>query len=225
MSTITQNIREIKESLPEAVTLVAVSKTKPVEDIIDAYNGGQIIFGENRVQEIVDKFPVLPSDTRLHMIGHLQTNKVKYIIDKVAMIEGVDSLKLINVINKEALKADLIIDILLQFHIAEEESKFGFSLEEIEKIYEDGLIEPLKNIRIRGVMGMATFTEDKDQVRIEFRNLSSIFKEVKSKYYGENKDFDVVSMGMSGDYPLAIEEGSTMIRVGSAIFGSRIKYN
>ncbi len=174
------------------------------------------------MHEIVDKYPGLPEGARLHMIGHLQTNKVKYIIDKVAMIEGVDSVKLLKVINKEARKANLIIDVLFQFHIAAEETKYGFSLEEVEQVHNDGEVVLLNNLRIRGLMGMATFTDDMDQIRTEFRKLAEYFKTIKRQYYSTNDYFDTISMGMSGDYKIAIEEGSNMIRVGSAIFGARI---
>ncbi len=222
MSEIAKNISEINSTLPPHVTLVAVSKTKPLEAILEAYKGGQKVFGENRVHEIVDKYPGLPEGARLHMIGHLQTNKVKYIIDKVAMIEGVDSVKLLKVINKEARKANLIIDVLFQFHIAAEETKYGFSLEEVEQVHNDGEVVLLNNLRIRGLMGMATFTDDMDQIRTEFRKLAEYFKTIKRQYYSTNDYFDTISMGMSGDYKIAIEEGSNMIRVGSAIFGARI---
>ena len=223
MGTITENISSFRSSLPEGVTLVAVSKTKPVQDILEAYNAGHRVFGENRVQEIIEKHPSLPGDLRMHMIGHLQTNKVKYIIDKVSMIEGVDSYKLLKVINKEALKHKLIIDVLLQFHIAEEDSKFGFSIEEVEHLLDNGDLDLLENVRIRGVMGMATFTDDLEKVRMEFKTLKSYFDILKNKYYIDSQHFDQVSMGMSGDYRVAIEEGSTMIRVGSAIFGLRYR--
>jgi len=221
MTSISDNIKQLRLSIPKDITLVAVSKTKPLADIIEAYNAGHRTFGENRVQEIIDKHPGLPADIRLHMIGHLQTNKVKYIIDKVNMIEGVDSLKLLRVIDKEANKKGLIVNVLLQFHIADEESKFGFSLEEVLEMHVTGEIPELNGVRICGVMGMATYTDDMDKVRSEFRQLSNIYTRLKSEYYADSISFQEISMGMSGDYKVAIEEGSTMIRVGSAIFGAR----
>lgn len=221
MSGIARNILQLKSSIPEGVTLVAVSKTKTVEDIMEAYRAGQRVFGENRVQEIIEKHPLLPSDLRIHMIGHLQTNKVKYIIDKVKMIEGVDSFKLLGVIDREAAKKNLRPDVLLQFHIAEEESKYGFTFGEVMEFHETAAIGEYHNICIRGVMGMATFTDDMTQVRKEFKTLRQYFDILKNKYYSNINAFDQVSMGMSGDYRIAIEEGSTMIRVGSAIFGLR----
>lgn len=221
MSGIARNILQLKSSIPEGVTLVAVSKTKTVEDIMEAYRAGQRVFGENRVQEIIEKHPLLPSDLRIHMIGHLQTNKVKYIIDKVKMIEGVDSFKLLGVIDREAAKKNLRPDVLLQFHIAEEESKYGFTFGEVMEFHETAAIGEYHNICIRGVMGMATFTDNMTQVRKEFKTLRQYFDILKNKYYSNADTFDQVSMGMSGDYRIAIEEGSTMIRVGSAIFGLR----
>ncbi len=221
MTVISDNIKHFKLSIPESVTLVAVSKTKPLEDILEAYSVGQRIFGENRVQEIIDKYPGLPDDLNLHMIGHLQTNKVKYIIDKVFMIESVDSLKLLRVIDKEAKKKGIQANILLQFYIADEESKYGFSLEEILGFHKSSELNDLSGVNICGVMGMATFTEDMDKVRSEFRQLKNIFDILKNDYYLNNSNFKEISMGMSGDYKIAIEEGSTMIRIGSSIFGER----
>ena len=221
MTDISDNIKHFKLSIPESVTLVAVSKTKPLEDILEAYSVGQRIFGENRVQEIIDKYPGLPDDLNLHMIGHLQTNKVKYIIDKVFMIESVDSLKLLRVIDKEAKKKGIQANILLQFYIADEESKYGFSLEEILGFHKSSELNDLSGVNICGVMGMATFTEDMDKVRSEFRQLKNIFDILKNDYYLNNSNFKEISMGMSGDYKIAIEEGSTMIRIGSSIFGER----
>ena len=223
MGNISENIRSLKSSIPENLTLVAVSKTKPLEDILEAYNSGHLIFGENRVQEIVEKQPLLPGDIELHMIGHLQTNKVKHIIDKVHMIEGVDSLKLLNIINREAVRKNLIVKILLQFHIADEETKYGFSLEEICDLLDTMNSESLTGVEICGVMGMATFTEDIDKLRSEFKRLKYIFDRLKTEYFSTNSIFKEISMGMSGDFRIAIEEGSTMIRVGSAIFGLRNK--
>jgi pyridoxal phosphate enzyme (YggS family) len=221
MTSISDNIKDFRLSIPEDVTLVAVSKTKPIDAIRQAYNAGHRTFGENRVQEIIDKHPQLPDDIKLHMIGHLQTNKVKYIVDKVSMIEGVDSLKLIRIINKEAIKKGIVVDVLIQFHIADEETKYGFSLEEAIDMHDSGDLSDMKGLSVCGVMGMATYTEDKDQIRLEFKNLKTIFDTIKNNYYKNNTIFREISMGMSGDYDIAIEEGSTMIRVGSAIFGER----
>lgn len=221
MTGISDNIKHFKLSIPEDIKLVAVSKTKPLDDIMEAYRAGHRIFGENRVQEILDKYPELPKDIKLHMIGHLQTNKVKYIIDKVHMIEAVDSLKLLRVIDKEAQKKGIEANILLQFHIADEESKYGFSIEDILEFYESGEPDEMSGVNICGVMGMATFTEDYDKVRSEFRQLKNIFDRLKADYFANDSNFREISMGMSGDYHVAIEEGSTMIRIGSAIFGER----
>lgn len=214
-------IRQIKESIPEGVKLIAVSKTKPVSDILNGYNGGQRIFGENKVQELVDKYEALPKDIEWHLIGHLQTNKVKYIAPFVSLIHAVDSLKLLQEINKEAKKNNRIINCLLQFHIASEDTKFGLSFEEAEELLKDEAFFQLEHVNIVGVMGMASFTEDEDQIRDEFRTLYNYFQIIKSHYFKFNPDFKEISMGMSGDYLLAIEEGSTMVRVGSAIFGGR----
>jgi len=217
---IPQKINEIVNSIPQNVKLVAVSKTKPNEDIMEAYEGGYRIFGENKPQELTRKFNELPKDIEWHMIGHLQSNKVKYIAPFVSLIHAVDSLKLLKEINKQAKKNDRIIDCLLQFHIAEEQTKFGFSLIEAEEILDSGAFKELENVRIVGVMGMATFTDDKEQVRKEFQNLKFNFDQLKSKHFVSD-EFKEISMGMSGDYKLAIEEGSTMVRVGSTIFGAR----
>jgi PLP dependent protein len=218
---IAQNISLINREIPEEVTLVAVSKTKPVEAIREAYLAGQRHFGENKVQEMNEKQPQLPEDIKWHLIGHLQSNKVKYIAPYVHLIHSVDSLKLLQEINKQAQKNQRIIDCLLQFHIAEEETKFGLTLEEAETILKSQEYRSFEHIRIVGVMGMATFTEDESQVRKEFRQLKSIFDKLKLQFFSELSHFREVSMGMSGDYKLAIEEGSTLIRVGSSIFGSR----
>jgi len=196
--------------------LVAVSKTKPQEAIKEMYDCGQRIFGENRVQELIEKECALPSDIAWHMIGHLQTNKVKYIAPFISMIHSVDSMKLLKEINKQATKNSRTIDVLLQFHIAQESEKYGFTVEEISKeiyIYE--------NVRICGVMGMATFTSNMDQVRSEFQALKKIYDSLKKEYFPNTEVFSEVSMGMSGDYELALEEGSTLIRIGSLLFGSR----
>jgi pyridoxal phosphate enzyme (YggS family) len=218
---ISEHLHEIIHTLPEHVTLIAVSKTKPVSDILEAYNAGQRHFGENKVQEMMDKYPQLPKDIHWHLIGHLQTNKVKYIAPFVSLIHSVDSLKLLKEINKQAEKNNRVIDCLLQFHIATEETKFGLDLEEASDLLDSNDLRNLHNIRIVGVMGMASFTDDEEQVRKEFRHLRSIFDKLKNTRFPHENSFSVISMGMSGDYQLAIEEGSTMVRVGSSIFGSR----
>ncbi|MDQ2180427.1 YggS family pyridoxal phosphate-dependent enzyme [Marinifilum sp. D714] len=218
---IPEKIEEIKKSIPENVTLVAVSKTKPNEAIMEAYNGGYRIFGENKPQELTRKFNELPKDIIWHMIGHLQTNKVKYIAPFVSLIHAVDSLKLLKEINKQALKNNRVIDCLLQFHIADEDTKFGLDLSDARQIINSEEYQNMQNVRIVGVMGMATYTDDENQVRSEFSNLKSIYSELKSKFFSAEESFKEISMGMSGDYKLAIEEGSTMIRVGSTIFGAR----
>ncbi|HNS42086.1 MAG TPA: YggS family pyridoxal phosphate-dependent enzyme [Taishania sp.] len=216
--------QEIFQSIPSTVTLVAVSKTKPVEAILEIYNQGQRVFGENKVQEMCDKQAVLPQDIQWHLIGHLQTNKVKYIAPFVTMIHAVDSLKLLAEINKQAKKHNRIIDCLLQFHIAQEDTKFGLDTQEAKELLESTEFQAMENIRIRGVMGMATFTEDEAQIHNEFKALATIFNSLKATYFSEQLTFDTRSMGMSGDYQIAIEEGSTMVRIGSLIFGNR-NYN
>ena len=217
---ITQNLQQIKSTLPEHVTLVAVSKTKPVSDLMEAYNAGQRVFGENYVQELVDKQPQLPKDVAWHFIGHLQSNKVKYIAPFVSLIHGVDSLKLLQEINKQALKNNRVIDCLLQVYIAEEESKFGLDETELRAILSSEELKNLKNIKIVGLMGMSTFTDNQAQVKKEFQNLKAVFDKYKT-LKTENCDLKTLSMGMSGDYQLAIECGSTMVRIGSSIFGVR----
>ncbi len=205
----------------ENVTLVAVSKTKPIYMLQEAYDAGQRVFGENKVQEMVEKYELMPKDIKWHMIGHLQSNKVKYIAPFVDLIHGVDSLKLLEEINKQAKKNHRIISCLLQFHIAQEETKFGLSLEEAESLLSGEAFSALQNIQIAGVMGMATFTDDTEQVRKEFKSLKSHFEVLRNKYFPQQNTFIEISMGMSDDYPIAMEEGSTLIRVGSKIFGSR----
>ncbi|MDB0011661.1 YggS family pyridoxal phosphate-dependent enzyme [Crocinitomicaceae bacterium] len=218
---IEENLKVVQKEIPEGVTLVAVSKTKPNSDIEKLYNIGQRIFGENKVQELVDKHEVLPKDIQWHLIGHLQTNKVKYIAPFVSLIHSIDSFKLLKEVNKEGKKNDRVIDCLLQFHIAEEDSKFGLSMDEANEILASKEFVEMRNISVVGVMGMATFTDDELQVSNEFRNLESYFNVLKSHYFKFNDSFKEISMGMSGDYKLAIEEGSTMVRVGSSIFGLR----
>jgi len=214
-----ENLQEVIEKFPEYVRLVAVSKTKPNKMIKEVYDAGQRVFGENKVQELIVKYPALPKDIKWHFIGHLQTNKIKFIAPYVSMIEAVDSLKLLKEINKQAQKNERTIDCLLQFHIAVEEVKFGFSKEEAIEMLESESFQSLKNIRIAGVMGMATFTSNMEQVRNEFRTLKNSFDFFKKKYFDDN--FKEISMGMSGDYKIAIEEGSTNVRIGTAIFGGR----
>ncbi len=218
---IAEDLLEIKGQLPEQVRLVAVSKTKPCEDILEAYHAGHRIFGENKVQEITDKYAELPKDIEWHFIGHLQTNKVKFIAPFVHLLHGVDSLKLLRVIDKEARKNERRIDCLLQMKIAREESKFGLTEMEVEALLCSDEFQDMKNIRITGVMGMATYTSDMALVRNEFRKLYSIFNTLQEKYFSEQKDFREISMGMSHDYQIAIEEGATLVRIGSSIFGER----
>jgi len=218
---IKNRLDKIRKNIPSHVELIAVSKTKPNEDLTEAYNAGQRHFGENKVQEMVDKFETLPKDIKWHLIGHLQTNKVKYIASFVHLIHAVDSLKLLVEINKQALKHNRIIPCLLQFHIAEEETKFGLNVKEAIEILESQEYKTLQNIQINGVMGMATYTNDETQIRTEFKNLKKIFDKLQSDYFKAKPNFNIISMGMSSDYILAIEEGSTMIRLGSTIFGER----
>ncbi len=206
---------------PTQTKLIAVSKTKPVEMVIDLYEKGQKCFGENRVLELVAKEEELPKDIEWHFIGHLQTNKVKLIAPFVACIHAVDSLKLLKEINKEALKNSRVIDVLLQFHIAEEESKFGLDLKEATQLLESGAFVSMHNIRICGVMGMATFTDDLSQVRREFQYLKKVFDQLKKQFFDDVAFFKEISMGMSGDYEVAVEEGSTMVRIGTLLFGKR----
>lgn len=215
------NYSKIAGKIPQNVTLVAVSKTKPVEEILPIYDAGQRIFGENKVQELCDKYDVMPKDIQWHLIGHLQTNKVKYVAPFVALIHAVDSLKLLQEINKQAKKNNRVIPCLLQFHIADEETKFGLSLEEGNELLKNDEFKLLENIQLAGVMGMATFTDDTTQVQNEFRTLKSIFDNLKLNHFSSSTHFKEISMGMSGDYEIAIKEGSTMVRIGSKIFGER----
>lgn len=217
---IASNLQNIKATLPENVTLVAVSKTKPISDLMEAYDAGQRIFGENKIQEMADKWEQMPKDILWHMIGHVQTNKVKFMAPFVQLVHGVDSLKLLQEINKQAAKNDRIIACLLQIHIAEEETKFGLDKTELQAILASDAFHEMKNIKVIGLMGMATFTDNKDQVKKEFLHLKSLYDEFKNQST-ENCQLSTVSMGMSGDYQLAVECGSTMVRVGSSIFGGR----
>ena len=221
---IQENLNIVRATVPSDVTLIAVSKTKPVSDLQEAYDAGQRIFGENKALEMRDKHQTLPADIQWHFIGHLQTNKIKYIAPFVTLIHAIDSLSLLEAVNKEAAKNDRIIDCLLQFHIAQEETKFGLDIEEAKSLLESESFKNLKNINICGVMGMATFTDNAAQVRNEFKNLKNIFETLKENYFKDNGSFKEISMGMSDDYPIAIEEGATMVRVGSKIFGAR-NYN
>lgn len=219
---IQKNIKEFNKLLNNTqCRLIAVSKTKPVEYIQEAYNAGQIEFGENKVQELREKPEQLPKDIKWHMIGHLQSNKVKYIAPFIYLIHAVDSLKLLAEINKQALKNNRTINCLLQVHIAQEEHKFGFDESDLEELLSSEVFQTLQNIKIAGLMGMATYTNDQDQIRSEFKTLKRIFDKSKNNYSSSNIELHELSMGMSDDYPIAIEEGSTMIRVGSKIFGAR----
>ena len=218
---IEQQIEQINREIPPQVQLIAVSKTKANSAILSAYSVGQRHFGENKVQELCDKWESLPKDIHWHIIGHLQTNKVKYIAPFIHLIHAVDSIKLLIEIDKQAKKHDRIISCLLQFHIAKEETKFGLSYSEATEILESSAYSPLENITIVGVMGMASFVEDEEEIVTEFNELADIFKKLKETFFKNKDSFKEISMGMSGDYLLAIEAGSTMIRVGSTIFGSR----
>ncbi len=215
------NLDKIHTDIPADVKLVAISKTKTVQNISEAYQWGQRIFGENKVQELVEKHPLLPEDIEWHFVGHLQTNKVKYIAPFVNLIHSVESLKLLKEINKEALKNNRIIDCLLQFYIAQEQTKFGLSINEAEEMLKSHEYLEMKNIKITGVMGMATFTDDMEVVRKEFRALKDHFNKLKNYFFAGTESFREISMGMSDDYKTAIEEGSTMIRLGSIVFGGR----
>ena len=214
---ITENLNDLKKTLKSGVTLVAVSKTKPVEAVVEAYNTGHRVFGENKVQEMTGKWEQLPKDIEWHMIGHLQRNKVKYMAPYVSLIHGVDSLKLLAEINKQALKHERTIDCLLQMHIAQEDTKFGLSEEELTALLVSDQFKAMNNVRIRGLMGMATFTENEAQIRSEFQFLKAQFDSLKKSL----PEVDILSMGMSGDYKIAMDCGSTMVRIGSSIFGAR----
>jgi pyridoxal phosphate enzyme (YggS family) len=221
MSDIAVNITSIKKRLPSNVRLVTVSKTIPDDEILIAYNTGQRCFGENRVQELLRKKEYLPGDIEWHMIGHLQSNKVKYIVPFISMIHSVDSFKLLSAINTEASKIPRVVECLFQMHIATEDTKFGFSMHELDDIISSQYFRDFKNVRICGVMGMATFTSDKAQIRKEFQYLAGCFKVLKNRYFEDSSYFREISCGMSGDFEIALEEGSTMVRIGSHIFGER----
>ena len=214
---IAANIKRIKAELPEHITLVAVSKTKSNDEILEAYHAGQRVFGENKIQEMTQKWSELPKDIEWHMIGHVQRNKVKYMAAYVALIHGVDSLKLLKEINKQAKKEQRVISCLLQMHIAEEETKFGFDGNELKALIDSRVLQELEHIKIKGLMGMATFTENAEQIGKEFKTLRTLYLALRT----ELPDITELSMGMSGDYSIAIEEGSTMVRIGSSIFGAR----
>jgi len=218
---IRDNLNTINANLPETVELIAVSKTKPIADVKEAYKCGHRHFGENKVQELINKAQVLPEDISWHLIGHLQTNKVKHIASFIHLIHSVDSFKLLKEINKQAAKHNRVVNCLLQFHIAKESTKYGLELPDATNILDDPEFSTLENINITGVMGMASFVNDADQIRNEFRSLKNAFDQLKLDYFNNNPEFKEISMGMSGDYQLAIEEGSTIIRVGSIIFGHR----
>lgn len=220
---IADNINNLKsQTAGQNVTLVAVSKTKTVAEVMEAYQAGQRVFGENMVQELVEKHEQLPADIAWHLIGHLQSNKVKYVAPFIAMIQSVDSLKLLQEINKQALKSNRIIDCLLQIYIADEETKFGLGFDEAIELLRADEFSALKNIRIRGVMGIATNTDREKQLKDEFYELKTFFDGLKQSFFRKDNSFDTISMGMSSDYEIAIEQGSNMIRVGSTIFGSRV---
>ncbi|MFT4806134.1 MAG: pyridoxal phosphate enzyme (YggS family) [Psychroserpens sp.] len=217
---IKESLNNITSQIPEKVALVAVSKTKPVSDLMEAYNAGQRIFGENKIQEMADKYEQMPKDIKWHMIGHVQRNKVKYMAEFVSLIHGVDSFKLLNEINKQAVKFDRVVNCLLQIKIAEEDSKFGMSAQDAKELLISEEFKKLKNIKITGLMGMATFTDDNEQVEQEFKKLKTTFDDLKSLQLA-SCELEIISMGMSGDFKLAIDCGSNMIRVGSSIFGAR----
>jgi len=218
---IQNNLHAIQSSLPPHVTLVAVSKTWPVPDLMEAYDAGQRIFGENKIQEMAAKYEEMPKDIQWHMIGHVQTNKVKYMASFVSLVHGVDSLKLLAEIDKQAKKHNRVIDCLLQMHIAEEDTKFGMDESELNDLLASTEFQQLKNIRVTGLMGMATFTEDEVQIRREFMHLKDNFDCLSKQPSTVNCQLSTLSMGMSGDYKIAIECGSTMVRIGSSIFGTR----
>lgn len=218
---IMERISQLRAEIPSGVELVAVSKFKPVEDLLAAYEAGQRIFGESRVRELIEKIPQLPSDVKWHFIGHLQTNKVRQLIGKTSLIESVDSERLLNVIEEESRKKSCCSNVLLQVHVAREETKFGFLPEELEEFFTSGRYKSLKNIKLCGIMAMASNTTDLQRVRTDFREAAAVFRKVATELAPHLTDFNILSMGMSGDWPIAVEEGANLIRVGSAIFGDR----
>jgi PLP dependent protein len=219
---IADNLRKVKSGLPSHVILVAVSKTVPVDALMQAYEAGQRIFGENKVQELISKYQAMPKDIEWHMIGHLQSNKFKFIVPFISLIHSVDSTKILEIIDKEAKKCGRIINCLLQVHIATEESKFGFDEEELEVMLKSDSFKLLQNVKICGLMGMATFTDDNLKIKKEFQRLAEISSSLKLKYFNQNNSFKELSMGMSSDCRIAIEAGSTMVRMGTSIFGNRV---
>lgn len=219
---ITDNIKEVLNTIPETVKLIAVSKFHSNEDILEAYNAGQRVFGESKAQELKSKQEELPKDIEWHFIGHLQTNKIKYISSYISLIHSVDSFKLLSNIDKEAKKVNRVIPCLLQLHVAEEETKFGFTFDEVYKLLESGQYKELVNIKLVGIMGMASNTDDLTQVQREFKELHNSFSKLKKDFFSGDESFKEISMGMSHDYSIAIQEGSTMVRVGSKIFGDRV---
>lgn len=222
MSKIKESLLRFRESVQPQATLVAVSKTKPIQDLEEAYDAGQRHYGENKIQEMTEKWETLPKDIMWHMIGHTQRNKVKYMAPYVHLIHSVDSPRLLKEINKQAKNNKRVIDCLLQIHIAEEETKFGFDEAELVDLLNDEAFIEYENVQIKGLMGMATFTDNKEQIRKEFKNLAQLFKKIKQEQLLSSRhEFTELSMGMTGDYEIALEEGSTMVRIGSAIFGSR----
>lgn len=221
MSSIADAIKEIRSTLPSSVELIAVSKTHPIEYIEEAYACGQRHFGENKVQEMTDKASKLPQDIKWHLIGHLQTNKVKYIAPYVHLIHSIDSIKLLQAVNKEALKCNRVIRCLLQVHVAQEETKFGLLPLDVNQLLSSDEYKSLNNVKICGIMGMASFTDDQEQIKKEFQTIHNIFVETKNNFFVNDPEFKELSMGMSGDYPIAISEGATMVRVGTGIFGKR----
>ena len=218
---IAKNLDIVKNSVPKGITLVAISKTHPIDEILECYNAGQKVFGENKVAELIEKKKQLPKDIEWHLVGHLQTNKVKHLLPHASLIHSVDSEKLLHEINKQSQKLGIITSILLQVFIASEETKFGFEKQELEQLLNSGVKQKYPNIKICGLMGMATFTQDTIQIKNEFKGLKSMFDSLREQYFDNEKDFSVLSMGMSSDYKIAISEGSNMVRVGSLIFGER----
>lgn len=221
MSAITEQIKTIKSSLPDCVDLVAVSKFHPIEALEEAYNAGQRVFGESRVQELIQKFPLMPEDVKWHFIGHLQTNKVRQLVPIVSLIQSVDSLKLLQCINTEAKRVNKVVDVLLQLHVAKEETKYGFTCEDCLNLIKSDDFTTMKNVRICGVMGMATNTDDMEEVRGEFKQIKNVYDILKNGYFADKSYFKEISMGMSDDYHVAINEGSTLVRIGTTIFGHR----
>ena len=221
MTNIGYNISELRKLIPPGVRIIAVSKTKPAAELFEAYNSGQRLFGENRVPELISKSNILPKDIEWHFIGHLQTNKVRQLLPSVSMIQSADSFRLLQTIDKESERLNKVTDCLLQFHIAREDTKSGFNVDEASEMLSSDEFRKLVNIRLCGVMGMATYTDDSDLVRSEFRTLKGIFDTLKKQRFSDNNAFREISMGMSGDYRIAIEEGATIVRIGSLIFGER----